>query len=1139
MKKSRFISLLLCVCMVMSLFVGLTESARADDVIDYVVVNNDYLFKICQRHGLNYYQVKGAIMALNGFTSEQQLNRLSVGQHIKLPASNAIAATVKSTTSTTVSTSTTVGGTTTTTSTTSTLSGNLSGYTVAYYLAPVVVKSGDTLNSICNSLDTSYYNYANVILRVNGLKGANSLQAGQTIYIPTTKPFTSGNGYAVVAHSVASGENLTKICSQYNLNYQAATTKALVDGLNPNKNLNKIYSGDVLYIPVATSAVTTVVSTGSGSSGGSSASTLPVETGYQISITAANNGNPYAVVGSRQYATRAEAGTSVVIQTNPNSGYAVKSIKVVRTDNNSNVVLMNNAFTMPESNVQITIAYEKGLKISKATSAYGSFDTLVYGYATNSAFYGDEVVVKPLPYSGYSVNDVYFVKTSDTSVKTTVQPDKSGVYKFNMPNYDITVYVDFIVTTYHKLSAHVIGKGSVVFTVDGKTVTEAKKGTTVIATIKPQDDTWFYDDAANTPTISDSSVTLTKIGEKQYKFVVGDNDITLYGVTFENVQGYKLKVEHANEVAYKGYITFTVRDSKTGNIRVRTDWAKKGDIVDIVYWPNNGYVAVPNITGTDNDTADFTVLAPTGVLLSTWTDRGNQFVMPDSDVNVRWPVFKESSSTTYYSVNFTKISGAVKETFATTETTWPGTGSPTRTGKQPGGTDIYVVVTPMANSSIKSVKVNNGAVTVTDVTSTYGAPAGSFVYKFTTPTSGDSNIEVELKEALQTVKVSAIGDGGIDDSSRAYQKVVLTINGQYVDYVDGSGSLTPANVVIGSNIRIWFNLMNGYKVKQVEKTGGSGDKIIFPDSNGAYMYTVTEADYKSGKPIVFKVTTEAQTEKQYYVLHSTPDTTFGTYDINVKDKATGAVTKYTSQDAVAHAGDTIQIGVNVKTGYDLDQIIKDSIVVSGADIKKESSPYDYLYTFIMPSNNVKTDVIFKAVPNVFSIKTYSGSVTWKENPASAAAGEVVSVKVKPSTDGQIIDASCVSIDPSTVLFSVTSVPNEEGYYTLTFTMPKADISEIKVTPRTPTVTGGTPLPKQFGWTSSTMSCLVGSTVKFEFNITASTPPEPDYEVKSISGLGDVPYVINYDASTYKGSVEFIMPAYDVVLVATTDYVEHG
>ena len=97
MKTNRFISLLLCVVMIMSLFTGLAGSASADDVIVHEVQSGEIMLKICEKHGLNYYACKNAIMQLNGFTSEAQLGKLSVGQKIKLPASDALAGSVSTT----------------------------------------------------------------------------------------------------------------------------------------------------------------------------------------------------------------------------------------------------------------------------------------------------------------------------------------------------------------------------------------------------------------------------------------------------------------------------------------------------------------------------------------------------------------------------------------------------------------------------------------------------------------------------------------------------------------------------------------------------------------------------------------------------------------------------------------------------------------------------------------------------------------------------------------------------------------------------------------------------------------------------------------------------------------------------------
>ena len=159
MKTSRFISLLLCVVMIMSLFTGLAGSASADDVIVHEVQSGEILLKICEKHGLNYNTNKNAIMALNGFASEADMGKLTVGQKIKLPASNAVAGTVS--TSTAVVTSTTVGGTTMTT-TTSYVGTTAAGGNIAYYLTAYTVQAGDTLAGICGKLNSNYYYYAPV-----------------------------------------------------------------------------------------------------------------------------------------------------------------------------------------------------------------------------------------------------------------------------------------------------------------------------------------------------------------------------------------------------------------------------------------------------------------------------------------------------------------------------------------------------------------------------------------------------------------------------------------------------------------------------------------------------------------------------------------------------------------------------------------------------------------------------------------------------------------------------------------------------------------------------------------------------------------------------------------------------------------
>ena len=214
--KKRLISILLTVLMVMSLFTGMSVSAYADDAIDssyykeYTLVQGDYVLRICQKLGINYYTCKEAIMALNNITSESGFRYLSVGKTIKIPVSDAAAVAIMSAKT----------GTTTGTATGTTTTGTTTGASVAYYLIPYTMQRGETVLSVCNSLGINFTNNASLIQTVNGIKSWNNVKAGDTVLLPVTKtPAVGTTCYAVTAHKVASGETTYAICQKYGINY--------------------------------------------------------------------------------------------------------------------------------------------------------------------------------------------------------------------------------------------------------------------------------------------------------------------------------------------------------------------------------------------------------------------------------------------------------------------------------------------------------------------------------------------------------------------------------------------------------------------------------------------------------------------------------------------------------------------------------------------------------------------------------------------------------------------------------------------------------------------------------------------------------------------------------------------------------
>ena len=153
--KKRIISALLTVLMVMSLFTGLSVSAYADDenpqVVEYTLKAGDYVLKLCQAQGINYFTCKDAIIKLNGLKSENDFRFLAVGRVIKLPATDAAALNIIASGSIGTGTGST-GSTGTTTGTVSAAKGSDS---VAYYLIPYTIQRGETVAGICNSLGIS------------------------------------------------------------------------------------------------------------------------------------------------------------------------------------------------------------------------------------------------------------------------------------------------------------------------------------------------------------------------------------------------------------------------------------------------------------------------------------------------------------------------------------------------------------------------------------------------------------------------------------------------------------------------------------------------------------------------------------------------------------------------------------------------------------------------------------------------------------------------------------------------------------------------------------------------------------------------------------------------------------------------
>ena len=97
----------------------------------------------------------------------------------------------------------------------------------------VKIKKGDTLSEIAKKYGTS----VSVLASINNIKDVDKIYAGNTIKIPT-------NNSSYIEYTIKKGDTLSEIAKEHN------TTVKVLKELNNIANVNKIYAGDTIKIPI-------------------------------------------------------------------------------------------------------------------------------------------------------------------------------------------------------------------------------------------------------------------------------------------------------------------------------------------------------------------------------------------------------------------------------------------------------------------------------------------------------------------------------------------------------------------------------------------------------------------------------------------------------------------------------------------------------------------------------------------------------------------------------------------------------------------------------------------------------------------------------------------------------------------------
>ena len=627
--KKRIISALLTVLMVMSLFTGLSVSAYADDenpqVVEYTLKAGDYVLKLCQAQGINYFTCRDAIIKLNGLKSENDFRFLAVGRVIKLPATDAAALNIIAS----GSTGTGTGSTGTTTGTVSTAKGSDS---VAYYLIPYTIQRGETVAGICNSLGISFTNYADQIMKLNNISSWNKVAAGKTLLLPSPKaPAVGTTCYQVVAHKIGSGETAYNMAASYGVDYGQNTK--LLQALNNTSNLAKIKAGSTFYIPVATTiTASSTGNTGSTGNSGNSGNTGSSDNNNNSGNNNSGNNNSGNNSSTKKYSitpnintaygtmtfyvnnatvSSAAAGDTVTVDVNTTDGKAISSLVVKHADGSADVKLEGNTFIMPGCNVRVDAEIQSGYDIDIESNYPTITAAAVSGVSVSSASQGANVkIVSTDP--GYMVDSATVYYSTWLGLKKFVTVNDAMC--FIMPAANVTVKATLkAVPTYNFYRADCVN-GSFDLQVNGFSASKAAKGAQVTIVWKAMDG---Y-------TLSGISVTEKKTGTS---VSVLNNSFTMPGCDVE----VKLTFGKTDNAIVINAVEGGILNAYDTNGNSITE-AKTGDLITIKLKDGSseaGYGNKFNLTVTRNADGNLVTTAPANGPAEEYT-----FTMPAGGVTV-------------------------------------------------------------------------------------------------------------------------------------------------------------------------------------------------------------------------------------------------------------------------------------------------------------------------------------------------------------------------------------------------------------------------------------------------------------------------------------------------------------------------
>ena len=544
------------------------------------------------------------------------------------------------------------------------------------------------------------------VLEVSGNWGRTSDGWINLKYTKMEKTYTTGTGKVT-----ASGLNIRELPDADSTDLGTLKKGTEVTILDTEGTWGKIEykTGKYGWISLNYVQMTSTSGSGSGST-----------TGSRYSVTVQTPGNGTAKASS----TSATAGTTITITATPATGYVLGSVEVKDANGNAVAVVNEKTFSMPASNVTVTVNFVAATKyaITIPTATGGTITATVAGAAATQAAAGQKVNLSISPDSGYALSSLSVKKAGGTETVTV------SSNSFTMPAYAVEITATFATSTATFYTVTVNSTAPVGKAVVTPSATSAVKGDKITLNITPDEG---Y--SVNTVIVKQGSANITVSGTGNTRtFIMPEGNVEV-NVTLTAGQ-------------------YNVSTSKTGSgtVTVSSSKCEAGTTVTVTATPADGYI----------QSGDIKVYGPSNVIVPV---SGNSFTMPGYDVTVKVEFIK-----TPYDVTITKTGNGT----ATSDKATAGKGD-----------KVTITATADNGNKLKAVLVTakvGGATVKTTVSGnkyTFTMPEGGVdvvvTFEAETPVKWKTNIDVNVRASadntsaiLGTIPANTIVDAltGSNDS---------------------------------------------------------------------------------------------------------------------------------------------------------------------------------------------------------------------------------------------------------------------------------------------------------------------------------------------------------------------------------------